>query len=114
VHQPTVGGDLRQGRRARHGRGSAPVQLYKNNTDNKGASYGSYENYLIRLQLVDLLLRRAGRRAHRPGLAGGMYSEIAWLGTSWTASTRANANRTTGLPNSYSRGRATGREFVPI
>jgi len=27
--------------------GSAPIQLYKNNTDNKGASYGSHENYLM-------------------------------------------------------------------
>ena len=25
-----------------------PVQLYKNNTDNKGASYGTHENYLMR------------------------------------------------------------------
>src|SRR5208282_151514 len=30
-----------------------------------------------------------------------MYSEIVWLGAGWTAPTRANANRTTGLPNSY-------------
>ena len=28
--------------------GSAPILLYKNNTDNKGASYGSHENYLMR------------------------------------------------------------------
>jgi proteasome accessory factor PafA2 len=27
--------------------GFAPVHLYKNNTDNKGASYGSHENYLV-------------------------------------------------------------------
>jgi proteasome accessory factor A len=33
---------LGQGRRARH----APINLYKNNTDNKGASYGAHENYL--------------------------------------------------------------------
>ncbi len=26
--------------------GSRPIQLYKNNTDNKGASYGCHENYL--------------------------------------------------------------------
>jgi hypothetical protein len=31
------------------------------------------------------------------------YSEIVWLGASWTAPTRADANRTTGLPNSYRR-----------
>ena len=28
--------------------GLAPVNLYKNNTDNKGASYGTHENYLMR------------------------------------------------------------------
>ena len=28
--------------------GSAPIVLYKNNIDNKGASYGSHENYLMR------------------------------------------------------------------
>ncbi|HIV57461.1 MAG TPA: proteasome accessory factor PafA2 [Candidatus Stackebrandtia faecavium] len=28
--------------------GSAAINLYKNNTDNKGASYGSHENYLMR------------------------------------------------------------------
>ena len=29
-------------------RGPLPIQLYKNNTDNKGASYGCHENYLMR------------------------------------------------------------------
>jgi len=28
--------------------GTQPIQLYKNNTDNKGASYGTHENYLMR------------------------------------------------------------------
>jgi proteasome accessory factor A len=28
--------------------GLRPVNLYKNNTDNKGASYGTHENYLMR------------------------------------------------------------------
>lgn len=28
--------------------GSAPIVLYKNNVDNKGAAYGSHENYLMR------------------------------------------------------------------
>ena len=27
--------------------GSAPIRLYKNNTDGKGASYGTHENYLV-------------------------------------------------------------------
>ena len=30
--------------------GSSPIQLYKNNTDNKGASYGTHENYLMSRQ----------------------------------------------------------------
>ena len=30
--------------------GSAPIHLYKNNTDNKGASYGAHENYLMKRQ----------------------------------------------------------------
>ncbi|GGK01972.1 proteasome accessory factor PafA2 [Pilimelia anulata] len=30
--------------------GTPPIQLYKNNTDNKGASYGAHENYLMRRQ----------------------------------------------------------------
>jgi len=34
-------------RRAAEIPGSAPINLYKNNTDNKGASYGSHENYLM-------------------------------------------------------------------
>jgi proteasome accessory factor PafA2 len=29
------------------GPGTAPIQLYKNNVDNKGASYGCHENYLM-------------------------------------------------------------------
>ena len=29
------------------------------------------------------------------------YSEIVWLEAGWTTPTRANANQTTGLPNSY-------------
>src|ERR1700730_550173 len=28
--------------------GSHPIQLYKNNSDNKGASYGCHENYLMK------------------------------------------------------------------
>ncbi len=35
-------------RRAGQLPGGAPINLYKNNTDNKGASYGSHENYLMR------------------------------------------------------------------
>ncbi|WP_299055014.1 depupylase/deamidase Dop [uncultured Nocardioides sp.] len=35
-------------RRAAQLPGGAPIVLYKNNTDNKGASYGAHENYLMR------------------------------------------------------------------
>jgi len=35
-------------RRAATVPGSPPINLYKNNTDNKGASYGAHENYLMR------------------------------------------------------------------
>jgi proteasome accessory factor A len=34
--------------RAAQVHGGAPINLYKNNTDNKGASYGAHENYLMR------------------------------------------------------------------
>jgi proteasome accessory factor A len=37
-------------RRAAKIPGSAPIHLYKNNTDNKGASYGAHENYLMKRQ----------------------------------------------------------------
>ncbi len=37
-------------RRAAALSGTSPIQLYKNNTDNKGASYGCHENYLMRRQ----------------------------------------------------------------
>ena len=35
-------------RRASQLPGGTPIALYKNNTDNKGASYGAHENYLMR------------------------------------------------------------------
>jgi Pup amidohydrolase len=35
-------------RRAAQVPGTQPINLYKNNTDNKGASYGTHENYLMR------------------------------------------------------------------
>jgi Pup amidohydrolase len=36
--------------RAQQVPGTAPLQLYKNNTDGKGASYGTHENYLMTRQ----------------------------------------------------------------
>src|SRR5689334_10089901 len=35
-------------RRAARIPGTQPIQLYKNNTDGKGASYGAHENYLMK------------------------------------------------------------------
>ena len=56
--------------------GAQPIHLYKNNTDNKGASYGTHENYLMKRETAvlghrappDAVLRLpAGRRRRRPG-----------------------------------------------
>ena len=68
-------------RRRRQLPGGAPIVLYKNNTDSKGASYGTHENYLMRRStpFADIVRhltpffvsrqvvvrRRPGR--HRPG-----------------------------------------------
>ncbi|HEX3899155.1 MAG TPA: depupylase/deamidase Dop [Mycobacteriales bacterium] len=44
-------GELVMARAAEHAvriPGAGQIQLYKNNTDNKGASYGAHENYLMR------------------------------------------------------------------
>jgi len=44
-------------RRAARIPGSQPIQLYKNNTDGKGASYGAHENYLMsrRTPFIDII-----------------------------------------------------------
>src|SRR3954453_17001942 len=44
-------------RRAARIPGAQPIQLYKNNTDGKGASYGAHENYLMdrRTPFVDII-----------------------------------------------------------
>src|SRR3712207_5371379 len=44
-------------RRAARIPGTQPIQLYKNNTDGKGASYGAHENYLMdrRTPFVDII-----------------------------------------------------------
>ncbi len=44
-------------RRAARVPGTEPIQLYKNNTDGKGASYGAHENYLMdrRTPFVDII-----------------------------------------------------------
>jgi proteasome accessory factor PafA2 len=44
-------------RRAARIPGTRPIQLYKNNTDGKGASYGAHENYLMdrRTPFIDII-----------------------------------------------------------
>src|SRR3712207_3265808 len=44
-------------RRAARIPGTQPIQLYKNNTDGKGASYGAHENYLMdrRTPFIDII-----------------------------------------------------------
>jgi Pup amidohydrolase len=44
-------------RRAARVPGTLPIQLYKNNTDGKGASYGAHENYLMdrRTPFIDII-----------------------------------------------------------
>src|SRR3954447_18477693 len=44
-------------RRAARVPGTVPIQLYKNNTDGKGASYGAHENYLMdrRTPFIDII-----------------------------------------------------------
>ena len=98
---------------------SAAINLYKNNTDNKGASYGAHENYLMsRHDPVRLdrpppgpvlrhpaggLRRRPGRhrpgRAHRrlPDLASGptsSRSRSAWRPPSSARSSTPATSRT--------------------
>ena len=52
-----------------------------------------------RLERVIAGFREPGKPGR--GFLDCTYSEIVWLRAGWTAPTRANANRTTGLPNSY-------------
>src|ERR1700760_1161731 len=52
--------------------GAAPIQLYKNNTDNKGASYGTHENYLMRraTPLADIVRHLTPLFVTPPGMGG--------------------------------------------
>ena len=66
--------------------GAPPIQLYKNNVDGKGASYGTHENYLMaRAHHVPVDHRRAdpvlrlpaGVLRRRPGRASGASGDEA-------------------------------------
>jgi hypothetical protein len=82
--------------------GTGSISLYKNNTDNKGASYGTHENYLMRRETPfaeivarDAVLRQPPGR-HRLGRVG-----IGQDG-------RATASRSASAPTS-SRSRSASR-----
>nr|BFF26224.1 hypothetical protein GCM10025732_41890 [Glycomyces mayteni] len=52
--------------RAAHTPGIGPINLYKNNTDNKGASYGAHENYLMSRQTPSPTSSPTSRRSWSP------------------------------------------------
>ena len=124
VHQPARRRPLGQGRRAGHARrrrgwprrspARTPIELYKNNTDNKGASYGTHENYLMRRDdavrrhrpAPDAVLRHAARSSPAP--AGSASARTA----ASTASSSASAP-TTSRSRSGSRRRSSGRSSTP-
>ena len=65
-------------RRAAQLPGTQPINLYKNNTDNKGASYGTHENYLMQARdavrrhraAPHAVLRLPAGRSPGPGRVG--------------------------------------------
>ena len=95
--------------------GSAPIVLYKNNTDNKGASYGAHENYLMRRStpfaeivrhLTPFFVSPPGRhrrrpRRHRPGRPRTRRAS------------RSASAPTTSRSRSASRRRSSGRSSTP-
>ena len=77
-------------RRAGQLPGGTPIVLYKNNTDNKGASYGAHENYLMR--------RSTPVRRHRPPPHAvlrqppGRHAAPAGSGSARTAASTASSS----------------------
>ena len=121
--QPARRRALGQGRRAGHARRLAAGRpaarrhadrLYKNNTDNKGASYGAHENYLMRR--VDAVRRhRAAPDAvlrHPPGRSPAPAGSASARTAASTASRSASAP-TSSRSRSGSRPRSSGRSSTP-
>ena len=99
-------------RRALEAIGGPLITLYKNNTDNKGASYGTHENYLmsratpfgdIVRYLTPFFVSRqvvagSGRVGHRPGRATSTASSSASGPT--TSRSRSGSRRRSSGPSS--------------
>ncbi len=115
--------------------GAAKLQLYKNNVDGKGASYGSHENYLMSRQtpfsaviagFTPFLVSRqvvtgSGRRRHRavgrrsrfpavPARPTTSRSRSAWRPRSSAASSTPATSRT---PTPTSTGGCTSSSAMP-
>ena len=94
--------------------GSAPIQLYKNNTDNKGASYGSHENYLMRrgtpfadiVKVPGPVLRLPPGDLRRPAGSASAPTAAARASRSASAPTSSRSR-------SASRPRSSGRSSTP-
>ena len=94
--------------------GAQPIHLYKNNTDNKGASYGTHENYLMKRETAVLGHRAApdpvlrlppGRHRRRPGRASAR--------TAASTASRSASAPTTSRSRSAWRPRSSGRSSTP-
>ena len=71
--------------------GAAPIQLYKNSTDNKGASYGCHENYLMRRAT-----RSPTSAASSRALVMFQRPEPAWPGSRTVVACRLSGGRALG------------------
>ena len=75
-------------------RAAPPIVLYKNNTDNKGASYGAHENYLMR--------RSHAVRRHRHGTSRRSSSAARWsaapAGSASARTAASTASRSASAP----------------
>ena len=93
---------------------NATINLYKNNTDNKGASYGAHENYLCRRDtpfaalvrhLVPFFVTRQVDLRRRPGRARP--------GRAHAPASRSRSAPTSSRSRSGSRRRSSARSSTP-
>ena len=93
--------------------GSTPILLYKNNTDNKGASYGTHENYLMRRStpFAEIVRHLTPFFVSRQVVTGAGRVGIGQDGrdTRRSAASRSASARTTSRSRSGSRPRSSGR-----
>lgn len=76
--------------------GAQPIHLYKNNTDNKGASYGTHENYLMKREtpfseIVRHLTPSSSPARSSPARAGSASARTAASTASRSASERTTS-----------------------